>query len=558
MRRLIAILFLLPVIASAQITNIATGNWTNSAIWAGGTIPTFGNAAAITGYTVTVSSPVTVGTLTWTATVAANNFTNNGYLTISNQFVRAARNAVAGTGTIEIAGGNWSNATVIAGQRTSFGQTVLFTGNGSMTAADNSSSDNFGTLSAAQSGRTNTFGNRTVGCVNLVLSGGVISNFGTLNVGQYNALTSTNLTGTFSGTGTISAIAFRWAIRGGVTGDLSSVLSGITVKDTGLSFSLYACPDATNLGAAVVLLTNNLSLVSNPNMVSTFPMELRILNCSVGSPGLSSATRGSYVVSNSTVILSSAFQPSARSATTTNHLNVMDSSIVATGLVYLSPVSTNQFVRSTLRVVGDNNVTINTTLGTNIWNSSTLVLEGSTGSGNGTISASGTTLDSVECPLGGGSRAIGLASALACDSFSNSMTVKLNGFSLNATSLTQTSGVFVASNSTVTATTIRQTGGTYSNMTSTVLVSQSSNLTNYWSLAPAGTVTLTNAAISVSGTLAGQAGSSINLGTLTLSNPGFVPMVSNVTLPAASQPLNATTTRNAGGKLNDLMRRGAE
>lgn len=151
-----------------------------------------------------------------------------------------------------------------------------------------------------------------------------------------------------------------------------------------------------------------------------------------------------------------------------------------------------------------------------------------------------------------------LAASLSADSLSISTGGTLNtaGFSVSTGTISNRN-VLVGSNSTLVVSNAISSGR-FSNMTSSIQVSQSSDLTNYWSCVPAGTVTLTNAAISVSGTLAGQAGSSINLGTLTLSNPGFVPMVSNVTLPAASQPLNATTTRNAGGKLNDLMRRGAE
>ena len=108
MRQLVAILFavLLAVQGWAiSITNIASGSWTNPAIWNPAQIPTFADEAVLTGstYTVTVhSQPINVGTITLNnGTLSMGSSTGN---IASNSFLQLNGNFVIGGSTFEVAG----------------------------------------------------------------------------------------------------------------------------------------------------------------------------------------------------------------------------------------------------------------------------------------------------------------------------------------------------------------------------------------------------------------------------------------------------------------------
>ena len=88
MRQLVAILFAVMLVAQGwaiSITNIASGSWTNPAIWNPAQIPTFSDTANVTGYTVTVDRLMNVGTLNHTAGTITFNAGANGS-TISNDW----------------------------------------------------------------------------------------------------------------------------------------------------------------------------------------------------------------------------------------------------------------------------------------------------------------------------------------------------------------------------------------------------------------------------------------------------------------------------------------
>ena len=140
----------------------------------------------------------------------------------------------------------------------------------------------------------------------------------------------------------------------------------------------------------------------------------------------------------------------------------------------------------------------------------------------------------------------------------NAASITLNGFTFSSTVTNK--GIFIASNSTIVATDFINIGGTFSNMTSTVILAGNSNLTNLWNLQPnSPNASMTNATIRIFGTLQGAVGASldVNNGTLVLSNAGRIyGALSNATV--TGNPLTAGSTRNAGGKVNDLLKRGAE
>ena len=105
MRRLLILLVLWPVVGwGASITNIASGLFTNAAIWQGGVLPTVADVAVVTGYTVTVDSSILVSGLWHVAGTV--NYTNNPNIEIK------------GAGAIKTAGTLNGSATLIATQQT--------------------------------------------------------------------------------------------------------------------------------------------------------------------------------------------------------------------------------------------------------------------------------------------------------------------------------------------------------------------------------------------------------------------------------------------------------
>jgi hypothetical protein len=116
-------------------------------------------------------------------------------------------------------------------------------------------------------------------------------------------------------------------------------------------------------------------------------------------------------------------------------------------------------------------------------------------------------------------------------------------------------GALTASNSSIYATNIVSTG-TVTPQTSTIyLLGGTSNLTNYHSLVPVGSTTLTNAAISIAGTLSSQQGASVNAagGTLTLSNAGTIDgQLRNATVTGAVLQVNQADT--SSGSYNEVER----
>ena len=108
--------------------------------------------------------------------------------------------------------------------------------------------------------------------------------------------------------------------------------------------------------------------------------------------------------------------------------------------------------------------------------------------------------------------------------FSGSLTANAN--TLIAGDVSLHGGTFNGGGAAIYATNVvTHSAGVWNHGTGTVyLLGANSNLTNYYSLVPVGSVTLTNADISIAGTLTSQPGASVNAagGTLTLSNPGLV------------------------------------
>lgn len=116
-----------------------------------------------------------------------------------------------------------------------------------------------------------------------------------------------------------------------------------------------------------------------------------------------------------------------------------------------------------------------------------------------------------------------LAAALTAPTVLSSNTWHTQGNTVTVGTFTNYSSV-VASNSSIYATNMFSAGSITPGTSTIYLQGGTSSITNYYSLVPVGSCALTGAAISVTGTLAGQVGASIDAagGTLTLSNNGLL------------------------------------
>jgi hypothetical protein len=160
------------------------------------------------------------------------------------------------------------------------------------------------------------------------------------------------------------------------------------------------------------------------------------------------------------------------------------------------------------------------TLGPNVSVGTLTVLTGGSGAAHNTVHPGANVYGAV---VAWGNR-VTFSSALDVTGPITSDTTTLTFLGTTTASAITNNGSLILSNSSIYASNIVSTG-TVTPQTSTIyLLGGTSNLTNYHSLVPVGSTTLTNAAISITGTLSSQQGASVNAagGTLTLSNPGLV------------------------------------
>jgi hypothetical protein len=118
--RLLAFLLLLPLAALGQTHYpMASGSWTNAAIWSAGTVPTFAADVVLTGYTVTVHNQAAVAN---SLQLTSGNlvFAGNAGLTLSNNasilggatWSTGTRRVIGIIGTLTFSGGAISNSLI--------------------------------------------------------------------------------------------------------------------------------------------------------------------------------------------------------------------------------------------------------------------------------------------------------------------------------------------------------------------------------------------------------------------------------------------------------------
>lgn len=314
----------------------------------------------------------------------------------------------------------------------------------------------------------------------------------------------------------------------GGTSDYSAIVSNpyLTNCFDGAANSTLIIGNTTNVAFSIVTVST-LGSLNISNLTVAVPLSL---------VAVASSRPVSISVSNVTGAVSFSF---GSMADNTPRLTFADVNQNAGGTVLFGN-STNTFWKCNFDgtatiTFGSNSSTTNCTLKT---------------SSTSTLTVGAATFDAVTA-----NGTLTLGGALTTSACTNNAKMAVANYSVTATTL-YTTNTIVASNSTITATTITQSGGTFSNMTSTVRLAGSSNLTNYYNLASIGAVTLTNAPISITGTLYSEASANRingNGGTIDLRTAStFLGTLANVT--TTNKLLNVNKADGVTGKYNEWER----
>lgn len=255
---------------------VANGNWSNTATWDGGTLPTSADDVHSNNFTVTVDQDITVLSLSNRAAspaVAGGGFVVSAggrTITAGNIYgnTSACVTVSATSGTVTI------NANVTAGQSNGYG--ILKSGNGSTLNIN-------GNLFGAEQNSSNGDGVRItgVGTVNVVgdIRGGTFSN--SVNRGLRSEVSTTiNVTGNIFGSAILNQNEGIWLNAGGtlnVTGNLTAnganpavgvnSLVAATVNVSGTVSASASASGLNNVNASSLnnvngILFNNLSIMA--------------------------------------------------------------------------------------------------------------------------------------------------------------------------------------------------------------------------------------------------------------------------------------------------------
>ena len=324
---------------------VASGNWSNTATWDGGTLPTASDDVFSNGFTVTIDGPFTVLSIRNTLNVAAPiilaggqfRFANGGNLTCT-----AAQAIFVGstTPTLEM--------TLISGNSATFNGSVL-----TMTATSS-----YNAIRLSSSGILNLNGNYSIdgsGARNIISA----TSTGTLNiVGDI----SSTYTGGLGGVNTISmTTAGTINITGNVTASTSTILGSGTISVSSGTLNITGNTTANTTTAVYLAGAVTYNQIGN-------------VNASTVQPAIYNVT-ASATISVTGIITASTGSPA-----------------IYSGIALLNSYSSGTFVKVSGNVVNStNNIAIVAPRVTIDTNTSTWLFQISTG-GNRTLYAAGVTL----------------------------------------------------------------------------------------------------------------------------------------------------------------------
>lgn len=336
---------------------VATGNWSNTATWNGGTLPAAGDDVYADGKTVTIDQDITVANLYTTLRVGG---------TVGGVF-----NVVASGLTI--------TANIIASGTVSFTTAMIITATGTTTIIGNitaATSGNYGIGLQISAGIVNVTGN--------VLGGGsgtINGTHGILVIGSSILNLVGNVTGGASSTGTYG-IAFTNTSRGVITGNSTggSTDVGINVNSTlsnALVFNGLAIaspvPGIRNATTGTVVINGNQTAVGNNGVYSILNSLTGIITINGDCLGALSATPSTaYIINNAGAgIININGSVTARSVSPFSGVNTGIVNNNGTGIINVSQNVTGGSVANTIAILngsGTTNVTGNITGGSHATN----------------------------------------------------------------------------------------------------------------------------------------------------------------------------------------------
>ena len=287
--------------------------------------------------------------------------------------------------------------------------------------------------------------------------------------------------------------------------------------------------------------------------------SFQIYNSTVGSTNASQGYNGSVI----------ACDPGESLTITNSTLYQQASGYITPGFIFGNTTRTAYLTNVTVNFVGGASGYIISMPGTYAAQGTTLNVTNYYATG-GTITGSASPAFNTFNLVGGLTLTLPglrMGSAITFGAMNLSNNFCSTGYTLTATTITNYA-TFVASNSTLLIDqALIRVSGTVSQMTSTIQFGTSTNaaacnLLNFNSVLCNYTgklVNFTNANLTVTGTLSASGNPQFNFNgaSLTVSNPALVQgLVSNVTVKGSV--LNATTTQNTSGKVNDLRKRGQD
>ena len=259
---------------------VATGNWSATGTWNGGTLPAVGDDVYANGFTVTVDSNRTANTVRTTAgttAVAGGGFTLSNGVTLT--LTGSGSNAIAGSSTCITYSGTSGNSATLVGNPLASATT------GSRHGATNT---NTGTLNITGNptggASASSFGavNSSTGTLNIV--GNPVAGVGSASSGARSGSGTMNITGNVTGGTSVGASAAYWA---GGAGTVVGTVTG------GGSSSLYGLQNA---GAGTVAITGSVVGGSAANAMGALNSSSGTITVSGNATGGSNAT--AYGASN--------------------------------------------------------------------------------------------------------------------------------------------------------------------------------------------------------------------------------------------------------------------
>jgi hypothetical protein len=326
---------------------VATGNWSNTATWNGGTLPASGDDVYADGKTVTIDTNVTVANL---------------YTTLrSGGTVGGVFNVVASGLTI--------TANIIASGTVSFTTAMIITATGTTTIIGNvtaATSGNYGLGLQISAGTVNVTGN--------VLGGGsgtINGTHGILVIGSSILNLVGNVTGGASSTGTYG-IAFTNTSRGVITGNATGGLTdvGINVNSTlsnALVFNGLAIaspvPGIRNATTGTTTINGNQTAVGNAGVYLILNASTGVININGDCLGALSATPSlAYILNNAAAgVVNINGNVTARSVSPTTGTTIGIVNNNSTGTINVSTNVSGGSVANTIGISNAATGTINVT-----------------------------------------------------------------------------------------------------------------------------------------------------------------------------------------------------